>query len=490
MRRAVVTYLQSSLKPNLLGAITFSVLLFFTFFFSIQQYRIAIEQETFVAYTKVNDVKNRMQEAFANSISATHLLSFFVTEYDGVQNFDSIARKIFKHQKYIDAVELVPNGVICCVYPLEGNENVVGYNIMEDVNRNLEAIEAINRRQLYFAGPFELRQGGMGVVGRLPIFIDDKFWGFSAVVIKLSTLLRAAGIDSNQNEGYQFQLSKINPNTGKEEFFLNGNLDSKKMVSAEVIVPSGEWKLSAAQIEGQAALFQTLPIFIFGLLLSFTGAAFMRVLSEAPLSLGKRLDESNKKYKNIFNNTSEGIFRSTVEGELILVNPSFAKIFGYNSVKEVLNAVNNIGQSMYYNKGDREKLLGELLVKGNLNKMETRGKKKSGEMIWISVNAHLVYEEDEAIKYIEGTITDITERKNDRDKLNEQFSVLMKYAHINSHEVRAHVATLLGLANLIKGGYLTHTEREKAIDLMNQETLELDEVIRGLSNLINEVEEY
>lgn len=145
---------------------------------------------------------------------------------------------------------------------------------------------------------------------------------------------------------------------------------------------------------------------------------------------------------------------------------------------------------MYYRPEDREKLLGELLVKGSVNKVELISKTKSGNSIWVSVNAHLVYSDDKKIEYIEGTITDITTRKNDRDKLNEQFEVLMKYAYINSHEVRSHVATLLGLTNLIRDGHLSETERDQVIQHIQEETKALDKVIRGLSTLINEVEEY
>lgn len=66
----------------------------------------------------------------------------------------------------------------------------------------------------------------------------------------------------------------------------------------------------------------------------------------------------------------------------------------------------------------------------------------------------------------------------------------MKYAFINSHEVRAHVATLLGLVNLFNGGHLSAEEQERVIKLISQETQALDKVIRGLSSLINEVEDY
>jgi len=480
------------LKPNTLGIITFAVLLFLTCYFSVKQYNITTDRESFVAYTLVNEAKNRMQEVFSYSVSATELLSFLVKEYDdeAINNFDSIAAKILKAQKYIDAIELLPNGVICCVYPLAGNEPVIGYNILEDPTRNREAFEAIERRHLFFAGPFTLRQGGTAVLGRLPIFKNEKFWGFSAVLIHLSTLLKSANIDTVAHNGFRFQLSKINPNTGKEEFFLKENGEGEKTYTAQVIIPSGEFKLSVTRMEKSSALYETIPIFAFGLLLSFTGAGFIRAMSRAPVTLGQKLNQSEKNYRKVFENTSEGIFRSTMEGKLILANPSLAKLFGYESADEMMNLVDNIGDQLYYAQEDRERLLGELLVKGSINKMEVQSFTRDKEKIWVSISAHLSYEKNNTISYIEGTITDITVRKNDRDKLNEQFEVLMKYAFINSHEVRAHVATLLGLVNLFKEGHITEEERDQVIKLIASETAELDKVIRGLSSLINEVEDY
>ncbi len=433
-----------------------------------------------------------MQEVFAYSISATELLAFLVTEYDddAINNFDSIAAKILMGQKHIDAIQLLPDGIICCVYPLKGNEAVIGYNVLADPNRNREAFEASERKELFFAGPLALKQGGVGIVGRQPIYKGDDFWGYSAVIIKLSTLLNAAGIDTLASDGFQFQLSKVNPNTGKEEYFLKQNKDSGDSYSSQVTIPHGEWKLSVTRLENSEAVRETIPIFIFGLLLSFTGAGFIRAMSKAPLSLGQLLGESMKNYKRIFEGTSEGIFRSTMEGKLILANPSFAKIFGYDSPKAIMKAVDNIGQQMYFKSDDREKFLGELLLKGRVSKMEIQSKTKDNKIIWVSVNAHLVYDDKKAIRYIEGTLTDITVRKNDRDKLNEQFEVLMKYAFINSHQVRAHVATLLGLTNLIRDGYISEEERDQVIELINEEATALDKVIRGLSLLINKVEEY
>src|SRR4030095_2840213 len=135
------------------------------------------------------------------SLSATQALTLIIDK-DGIpRNFDSIAAYILKNNKNIDALELVPRGVIQYIYPLEGNEAVVGYNVLEDSTRSKEAFKAIGKKDLFFAGPLQLRQGGIGVVGRLPVFRQNRFWGFSAVVIKLPTLLKSAGIDTTGESG-------------------------------------------------------------------------------------------------------------------------------------------------------------------------------------------------------------------------------------------------------------------------------------------------
>lgn len=328
------------------------------------------------------------------------------------------------------------------------------------------------------------------MLGRLPIFKDGKFWGFSAALIHLSTLLEAANIDTLSHNGFRFQVSKINPNTGREEYFLKQSELGKKTYSSQVIIPSGELKISVVRLDKSHAIRETIPILAFGILLSFTGAGLIRTMSKMPVSLGQRLDQSERKYKKVFENTSEGIFRSTMEGQLLLANPSLARLFGYESPQEMLEQVENIGDQLYFSPADRERMLGDLLVKGSVTKMELQSLTKDKQKIWISISAHLSYEQNNTISYIEGTITDITVRKNDRDKLNEQFEVLMKYAFINSHEVRAHVATLLGLVNLFKEGHITEEEKDRVIKLIGAETAALDKVIRGLSSLINEVEEY
>lgn len=237
---------------------------------------------------EANTIADKLKSALSFSLSATKTLAYIVEEYGVPPHFDSVAADILESNKFIDAIELTRNGVITHVYPSEGNISVIGYDVLDDSSRNQEALRAIDKRALFFAGPFELRQGGTAVVGRLPIFRENSFWGFSAVVIRFSTLLEAAGIDDTTNKSFVYQLSKQNPSTGKEEFFLKGPIPAgKRYVSIEV--PDGEWSLYVLPKEHFGFMSRVLPFAVLGLVLSVTAGLFGWHFAFQPLKLKQRI---------------------------------------------------------------------------------------------------------------------------------------------------------------------------------------------------------
>jgi hypothetical protein len=87
-----------------------------------QRLQLVKEERKKEAYEIVNQAKDKLQEALTHSLSATKTLSFFIDNNGQVNNFDSIAAQIMASGTDIDALELVPNGVIAYVFPLKGNE--------------------------------------------------------------------------------------------------------------------------------------------------------------------------------------------------------------------------------------------------------------------------------------------------------------------------------------------------------------------------------
>ncbi|MES2780858.1 MAG: PAS domain S-box protein [Bacteroidota bacterium] len=274
-------------KPFLFGFSVFVMLVCLTQYLVFQDYSITQKKQREESIKELYLVKDRLQVVLSNTLSATKTLSFIVKKYGVPNNFDDIAQTILGCNKNIDAIQLNQKGVITHVYPLKGNALVIGYDILADPQRNKEAYRAIEKKELFFAGPINLKQGGVGIVGRLPIFMSDTFWGFSCVIVKLSTLCKAIEIDSLSNNGhFSYQLSKVDPNTHTEEFFLpNGiNLYAKETVS--INIPDGDWNIYVMLKKG-SPFINTSMLSILGFILSLICGLFCWFIAQQPYLLDK-----------------------------------------------------------------------------------------------------------------------------------------------------------------------------------------------------------
>jgi PAS domain S-box-containing protein len=274
----------------LIGVAVFAAIAVLTQLLTYQQYLLFEKSEFEKISLEANAIGDKLKTSLSNSLSATRTLAFMVEKYGEPREFDSIAKHILESNKFIDAMQLTRRGVITHIYPLEGNQAVIGYDVLADSLRSQEALKALEKKTLYFAGPFELRQGGTAVVGRLPIFRDNSFWGFSVVLIKFSTLLEAAGISMLPEKKFTYQLSKRNPSTGEEEFFLPGPVPSSEH-SVSVEVPDGEWKLYVLPKDRPGFFLHVIPFSFLGILLSVTAGLFGWHFARQPEKLKKRIHE-------------------------------------------------------------------------------------------------------------------------------------------------------------------------------------------------------
>ena len=316
------------------GLLVFIILAILFGYLIYQRFLIIKQEQKKEAYVVVEAAKEKLQEAFTNSLLATKILSFFIDNNGAVKNFDSVAAEILSTNKNIDVLQLVPDGVIRYVYPLQGNEAVIGYNILKDAARNKEAFKAIQKRELFFSGPFELKQGGFGIVGRLPVFRNGKFWGFSAVVIKMTTLLNAAEIDRTAKSGYYYQLSKINPDTKKEEFFIPQVKTALKNYLFSLDIPIGDWKLSVEPVDVNKSLPEIYILALIGFLFSIFGGIFVFEIFRRPEKLERLVKErtselkgSENKYRSVIDRVSDAFVSLDKDWNYTYVNRMAGKLF-------------------------------------------------------------------------------------------------------------------------------------------------------------------
>lgn len=129
-----------------------------------------------------------------------------------------------------------------------------------------------------------------------------------------------------------------------------------------------------------------------------------------------RIEESEKKFRTIFENMPAGYYQADINGNIIIMNMAGIKILGCNSLDEI--AGKNLAQEFYYNPEDRLKFLNSIKENGGeLKDYEILLKNKYGYPVTISTNSKYFYHESGEIIGVEGTFTDITERKKAEEAL-------------------------------------------------------------------------
>ena len=140
------------------------------------------------------------------------------------------------------------------------------------------------------------------------------------------------------------------------------------------------------------------------------------------------LQKSEQRYRDIFNNASDGIFQATVSGNLFNANPALVEIFGYNPLSESELADEiaslNIQRDIYLQAEDCDRWLSLVREHGEVRDFEVQMLRKNGDIFWAAVNGHMVRDSAGRISCIEGTVRDISAKKAAQEALQQLHTYL------------------------------------------------------------------
>ncbi len=131
----------------------------------------------------------------------------------------------------------------------------------------------------------------------------------------------------------------------------------------------------------------------------------------------KELKENEEKFRKIIENMQDVYYRSDAKGNLIMTNPSAVKLFGYDSIEEIMGL--NIAETFYAYPEERFKLLNQVKEKGEVNNYEVVLKRKDGSLITVITRTHYYFDKEGNPLGVEGVFSDITERKRSEDALRK-----------------------------------------------------------------------
>ena len=162
-------------------------------------------------------------------------------------NFDQLASAIMDKNGVIQCLELAKDGVIDNVYPLQGNEHVLGLNLLTAEKRSYEASLARSTGKYTIAGPFPLVQGGVGALLFDPIFKynnkgEYRFWGFAVVVIDWEAFVKEVNLQHLEKSGYHYSIWHRDPYTGaKANIAASDHMVSVDAIQVSCPMPNDFW---------------------------------------------------------------------------------------------------------------------------------------------------------------------------------------------------------------------------------------------------------
>ncbi len=169
------------------------------------------------------------------------------------------------------------------------------------------------------------------------------------------------------------------------------------------------------------------------------------------------LREAERKYRNIFENAPVGIFQSDPDGVLLSANPEYPRIFGFQSIAELMRQVTSLSNWSFTDAQSRKKFMNILRNEGELHNFELQAKRKDHSDAWISINARGISDDKNELVQIDGFINDITERKRAEEELaraKEAAETATKakseFLANMSHEIRTPMNAILGFTEILE----------------------------------------
>jgi PAS domain S-box-containing protein len=182
------------------------------------------------------------------------------------------------------------------------------------------------------------------------------------------------------------------------------------------------------------------------------------------------LRRAEEKYRSIFENATVGIFQTSSDGKYFSANPALARIYGYDSPAELLAHLTDISAQLYVEPDRRGKFTNAMRTDGRIEEFESQVYRRDESVIWISENAHAVYDERTGeLLYYEGMVQEITRRKSAEEARIQAMAASeaanqakSEFLANMSHEIRTPMNGIIGMTELLLDGKLEPEQREFA----------------------------
>jgi len=403
----------------------------------------------------------RLQNALQSRINTTQYLASLISLHPDTdeEEFRSFAESLMEYNPSVRALQLADEDTqVIYVYPTKGNEITISEPmvLIEDPLRGTYVKKAIEEQRMTIQPPFKLRQGGIGMVARNPIFLSNRCIGLAIAVLDVPVLIEEAFYGITESN-YLLSLTDSEGNT-----FYHELPEDAPFVERTVSFADTEWKLRLAYKNYKAPppSFSRLLILALGggfLILLLFIIWFLRVRTQHLESeVARRLEElsrSETRFRIIANYTVDWEYWIDPEGKILYNSPSVTQISGYS--KDSFPTGGDILDTLVHPE-DKEKFQDHLQPREESalkkeEKLSFRILTKGGEVKWLGHYCQAVYNDEDQYVGRRASNRDITEQKQLEQRLEqtiEEKDILMKELN---HRVKNNLIMINSLINLKEG---------------------------------------
>ncbi len=200
----------------------------------------------------------------------------------------------------------------------------------------------------------------------------------------------------------------------------------------------------------------------------------------------KALRESEEKYRSIIENATEGIFQAD-NRRFLTANTALAQLLGYDAIQTLLDEVDHIAK-LFADIKAAKNLYRRLRRNNKVANFEFQAVRQDDHLIDLSINVHAVCDENGHVKYYEGLVEDITQRKQaeklkiEKDAAEAANTAKSEFLANMSHEIRTPMNGIIGMTSLILDSELSPEQRSYA------EAVQIS--ADGLLSIINDILDF
>ena len=201
----------------------------------------------------ITDVKSSIENRLYLNIHRTEGIRALVAMKPDLtqEDFVRAMEMNFSGDHDLRNIGLAEGMTIKYVYPIKGNEAAIGLDFTKNKVQFITADLARTKEKTVIAGPLNLVQGGVGIIARIPIYLDDKetnshvFWGLASVVINMDGFYEKSGLN-DLPEGISLAIrGKDSLGSKGEIFFGDKKVFEENPIIEKIELPYGSWEIAA-----------------------------------------------------------------------------------------------------------------------------------------------------------------------------------------------------------------------------------------------------